>query len=168
MALAIAGCSKATSAGAASHSLPSFCVADGGAYGTNPPTDGGPNDPRRPPDWSDLETPEGYPVDCTVNGLICFYPIGQAECSPDGQTLVWWVPGNLAACAEYPPVLDAGCCAPGLTCSYVSGPPGPNAAGFATTSCKTSYLSIISASVRACSAIDSVAAEASSTSAEFC
>src|SRR5579871_5236030 len=47
------------------------------------------NDPACPATWSEI-SPGGYPAACTTNGLICTYPDGQAECSPDGTVLKWF------------------------------------------------------------------------------
>jgi hypothetical protein len=81
------------------------------------------NDARCPSAWSDLSS-QGYPVVCSVDGLICVYPEGQAECAPDGQVLKWWQVGLGTGCTEFPPTIDAACSSPGLMCSYITGPPG--------------------------------------------
>jgi hypothetical protein len=94
-----------------------------GCSGKDTVTEQDANDARCPSAWSSLSN-QGYPVVCGVDGLICVYPEGQAECAPDGQVLKWWQVGLEAGCTEFPPTIDAGCSSPGLTCSYITGPPG--------------------------------------------
>lgn len=109
-----------------------LCPPDAGAYALAPATDGGPNDPACPVSFAAMTT-NGDPNVCADAGLVCTYPEGQGVCAPDGPPLKWWQSGAGPGCAEYPPVLDAGCCAPGLSCSYVTGL--PNSPGGRTTYC---------------------------------
>jgi len=81
------------------------------------------NDPRCPSAWSDV-SPGGFPAACTINELICTYPEGQAECAPDGSVMKWWTVGATAGCAETPPKVGIACGSLGLTCEYITGPPG--------------------------------------------
>jgi hypothetical protein len=81
------------------------------------------NDPRCPSAWSNLAD-QGYPTVCSVDGLICTYPEGQAECAPDGPDLKWWQVGLEPGCTEFPPTVGGACSSDGLTCSYITGPPG--------------------------------------------
>jgi len=91
------------------------------------------NDPRCPSAWSDV-SPSGLPATCTINGLICTYSEGQAECAPDGSVLKWATVGATAGCAETPPKVGIACGSPGLTCEYVTGPP-PLVSTFITSYC---------------------------------
>ena len=77
------------------------------------------NDPRCPTAWSDV-SPSAL---CAVNGLICTYPDGQAECAPDGAPLKWWTDGPTAGCSETAPKVGTACPVPGLSCEYITGPP---------------------------------------------
>ena len=61
---------------------------------------------------------------CTVSGVVCFYPEGQGQCSPDGSVLKWWTNGPYAGCSEYPPALGTKCTMPGSVCEYITGSPG--------------------------------------------
>src|SRR5580698_5083762 len=79
------------------------------------------NDPGCPSTWSDV-SPAGFPAVCATNGLICTYPEGQAECSPDGSVMKWATVGATAGCAETSPQVGAACSSPGLTCEYITGP----------------------------------------------
>lgn len=81
------------------------------------------NDPRCPAAWSTVN-PSGLPATCVVNGLICTFPEGQAECAPDGPTLKWWTDGATPGCSESAPKIGTACVVPGLTCQYITGPPG--------------------------------------------
>jgi hypothetical protein len=91
------------------------------------------NDPRCPEQWADLTDSSGIPTVCTVDGLICVYPQGQGECSPDGTVLKWWQDGSGQGCSEYPPTVGASCNAPGNVCGYISGP--PSSSNFVTSYC---------------------------------
>jgi hypothetical protein len=93
------------------------------------------NDPRCPAQWGDL-TNGGIPNECTVNGLICTYPQGQAVCAPDGQPLKWAQngAGPGTGCSEYPPTLCSPCSVPGNICEYIKGP-GPLVSDFVATFC---------------------------------
>jgi hypothetical protein len=90
------------------------------------------NDPRCPSGWSSI-SPGGLPAACTVNGLVCTYPEGQAECAPDGSVLEWWTVGATNGCAETAPKVGAGCGSPGLTCEYITG--APSSSTFVTSYC---------------------------------
>ncbi len=89
------------------------------------------NDPRCPLAFSDI-SPAGQP--CVVNGLICTYPEGQAECGPDGQTFTWYVDGATRGCSEWAPKVGTGCAVPGLICDYITGQP-PLLSDFLTSYC---------------------------------
>jgi len=45
------------------------------------------SDPRCPAQRADLTDSRGIPIVCPVDGLICAYPQGEAECAPDGAPL---------------------------------------------------------------------------------
>jgi hypothetical protein len=96
--------------------------ADSGTGGADSGTGGATKDPSCPSDWSGL-TNGGYPNGCTVNGVICWYPEGQAECSPLGSALKWWTKGQDANCSEFPPETGTKCDFPGSVCQYITGPP---------------------------------------------
>jgi hypothetical protein len=96
--------------------------ADSSAGGADSSAGGAANDVICPSDWSGL-TNSGYPNGCTVNGVICWYPEGQAECSPAGSRLRWWTNGQSANCSEFPPETGTKCDFPGSVCQYITGPP---------------------------------------------
>jgi hypothetical protein len=89
------------------------------------------NDPHCPSGWT-ATAPGGIPATCTVNGLICTYPEGQAECAPDGAVLKWWTNGESTDCSETAPKVGSACGMPGLDCQYITGPPTSN---FTTNYC---------------------------------
>jgi hypothetical protein len=93
-----------------------------GTGGADSSAGGAANDVICPSDWSGL-TNSGYPNGCTVNGVICWYPEGQAECSPAGSRLRWWTNGQSANCSEFPPETGTKCDFPGSVCQYITGPP---------------------------------------------
>jgi hypothetical protein len=98
--------------------IPPVCITDAGAALSQ---DGGTNDPRCPPDWSGISS-NGYQNVCSVDGLVCAYPEGQAECAADGQVLKWSANGVQASCGEFPPQIGSACCGPGKACGYITGP----------------------------------------------
>jgi hypothetical protein len=112
----------------------SVCVEDAGLGSFYSTLEAGATDPRCPSQWADLTDSSGIPVMCTVNGLICVYPQGQAECAPDGPPLKWWQGGLSQGCTELPPALCQPCTAPGSVCGYISGPPNGNTS-FVTNLC---------------------------------
>lgn len=121
--LDVAGQTVETTTGAVTGALVLSCVAHGVV------SDGGPlaledagNDPRCPANWSDIVS-GGDPQICSVNGLVCTFPDGQAECAPDGPRPKWSPIMRQRGCTELSPDADAGCCSPGLECSYITGPP---------------------------------------------
>jgi hypothetical protein len=91
------------------------------------------NDSGCPSAWSTVN-PSGQPATCAVNGLICTYPEGQAECAPDGAVMKWATVGATSGCSEAAPKVGAGCSVPGLTCQYITGPP-PLVSEFVTSYC---------------------------------
>ena len=121
--LDVAGSTSGTTTSSAPETLVLSCVTDGVARdgGSIALQDAG-NDPRCPGEWSNVTNGEDPEV-CDVNGLICTFPEGQAECAHDGQPLEWWPIMRQRGCRELAPPSDAGCCSPGLTCPYITGPP---------------------------------------------
>jgi hypothetical protein len=81
------------------------------------------NDPQCPSAWASTSA-GGVPATCTVNGLVCTYPEGQAECAPDGTVLKWWTDGSTPGCSETAPKAGTACSLPGTRCDYITGPPG--------------------------------------------
>lgn len=91
------------------------------------------NDSACPSAWSAVN-PSGPPATCAVNGLICTYPEGQAECAPHGAVMKWATVGATSGCSETAPKVGAACSVPGLTCQFITGPP-PLVSEFVTSYC---------------------------------
>jgi hypothetical protein len=119
---------------AGSGSSNTSCPTDASIGGPYAALDGGSNDPRCPTAWADLTT-AGYPNVCAVQGLICAYPEGQAECWPDGTPLKWWQSGLGPGCPELPPALCQPCTTPGNVCGYITGPAAGLVSEFSTNVC---------------------------------
>jgi hypothetical protein len=75
-----------------------------------------------PPQWSDLTHDGGVPNACTIEGVLCVYPEGQAGCKDDGAAgLRWATNGQSPDCSELPPTECAACSlAPGSVCQYLN------------------------------------------------
>jgi hypothetical protein len=110
------------------------CSMDAGADGLYPTLEAATTDPRCPAQWADLTDSNGIPTVCTVDGLLCVYPQGQAVCAPDGLSLKWWQGGPGPGCTELPPALCQPCTAPGIVYGYLSGAP-PSDSNFVTNLC---------------------------------
>jgi hypothetical protein len=89
-------------------------------------------DVRCPPTWTNLTDSAGFPVVCTMDGLVCTYPEGQGECAPDGNVLKWWQVGFSPGCPEFVPKMGTTCTSPGTSCGYITGPPSGD---YVTNSC---------------------------------
>lgn len=111
---------------------------DAGLGMVAPASDGGsarsvPTDPGCPA-WLALHNAEGDSNVCSVNGLICVYPEGQAECAPDGP-LKWLSLPLRAGCPETPAMQATACGTPGQVCDYITGSPGGPVSQFVTKYC---------------------------------
>jgi hypothetical protein len=77
-----------------------------------------------PAQWSDLTHDGGIPNACSVEGVLCIYPEGQAVCRNEGNAGLRWATNasGLAGCPALPPTQCAPCTPfeAGTECQYLT------------------------------------------------